>query len=296
MQGSVLLEIVVDENGWPLDIEVLSPLGFGLDEKAVEAVSPWRFKPGEKEGRPVAVRARVEVAFRLTDKGFDPKAERRRAPFNSIVARLGKTPDQKPREQDATAMGDLARQKFAAACYALGIWQTAGRGVPQDVAAGLANIQKAADQKYGPALLFIGRAAISGDSMPKNTVKGLGLVREAALLGSADAQFILGGMYQEGKDRERSKRYYRLCAASAMPECEFRLGQLLIGSPQRKEADWLQGIAWLEVARSHDFVAAQAAVTAELTKLSGEAVRSRWAASRRCRGSVDRCRGRWPAR
>jgi TonB family protein len=178
VQGSVLLEIVVDENGWPLDIEVLSPLGFGLDEKAVEAVSPWPFKPGEKEGRPVAVRARVEVAFRLTDKGFDPKAERRRAPFNSIVARLGKTPDQKPSEQDATAMEDLARQKFAAACYALGIWQTAGRGVPQDAAAGLANIQKAADQKYGPALLFIGRAAISGDSMPKNTVKGLGLVRE----------------------------------------------------------------------------------------------------------------------
>ena len=138
------MEIVVDENRFPREIEVLSPLGFRLDEKAVEAVFSWRFTPAEKEGRPVAVRARVEVSFRLTGLGFDDKTEQ---------------------------------------------------------------------------------------------------------IGSRDAQFMLGGIYEKGTavdpDQERSKRYYRLCAASAMPEWEFRLGRLLIDSPQRKEADPLQGIAWL---------------------------------------------------
>jgi len=40
-------------------------LGVGLDEKAIEAVSHWRFRPGMKGGRPVATQANIEVNFRL---------------------------------------------------------------------------------------------------------------------------------------------------------------------------------------------------------------------------------------
>jgi TonB family protein len=36
-----------------------------LDEKAIEAVTQWKFKPGTKEGKPVAVQAQIEVTFRL---------------------------------------------------------------------------------------------------------------------------------------------------------------------------------------------------------------------------------------
>ena len=64
-QGTVLLSIVVDEKGNPRDIKVLRSLGLGLDQKAIEAVEKWRFKPGMKDGRPVAVSANVEVNFRL---------------------------------------------------------------------------------------------------------------------------------------------------------------------------------------------------------------------------------------
>jgi TonB family protein len=64
-QGTVLLAIVVDVDGRPRDIRVLRPLGMGLDEKAIEAVSKWRFKPGHKDGRAVPVQAAVEVNFRL---------------------------------------------------------------------------------------------------------------------------------------------------------------------------------------------------------------------------------------
>jgi TonB family protein len=64
-QGTVLLSIVVDETGKTRDIKVLRALGLGLDEKAIEAVMKWRFRPAVKDGKPVAVAANVEVNFRL---------------------------------------------------------------------------------------------------------------------------------------------------------------------------------------------------------------------------------------
>jgi periplasmic protein TonB len=63
--GEVLLSIVVDANGNPRDIHIVRPLGLGLDEKAIEAVMKWRFRPGIKGGRPVATQAQVIVNFRL---------------------------------------------------------------------------------------------------------------------------------------------------------------------------------------------------------------------------------------
>ncbi len=64
-QGAVMLSIVIDENGKTRDVRVIRPLGLGLDEKAIEAVLKWRFKPSLKDGRAVAVSANVEVNFRL---------------------------------------------------------------------------------------------------------------------------------------------------------------------------------------------------------------------------------------
>ncbi len=63
--GTVLLSLVVDETGHTKDIHVVKPLGLGLDEKAIEAVTKWTFKPGMKAGKPVAVQAQIEVTFRL---------------------------------------------------------------------------------------------------------------------------------------------------------------------------------------------------------------------------------------
>jgi periplasmic protein TonB len=64
-QGTVMLYIEVDENGKPKNLRVVRPLGLGLDEKAIEAVSKWKFRPGFKDGKPVTVAATVEVNFRL---------------------------------------------------------------------------------------------------------------------------------------------------------------------------------------------------------------------------------------
>ena len=64
-QGTVVLQVVVDERGLPQQIKVTRPLGLGLDQKAIEAVAKWRFKPGLKDGKPVSVWATIEVNFRL---------------------------------------------------------------------------------------------------------------------------------------------------------------------------------------------------------------------------------------
>jgi protein TonB len=63
--GTVVLQLVVDSNGHARDIRVVRSLGLGLDEKAIEAVNKWRFKPGYRNGQAVAVQATIEVNFRL---------------------------------------------------------------------------------------------------------------------------------------------------------------------------------------------------------------------------------------
>lgn len=64
-QGTVTLLVIVDEKGNPKDVKVIRPLGLGLDQKAIEAVEKWRFRPGMKDGKPVPVQATIEVNFRL---------------------------------------------------------------------------------------------------------------------------------------------------------------------------------------------------------------------------------------
>jgi protein TonB len=64
-QGSVLLWLVVGPEGRPHNIRIQRSLGMGLDEKALAAVSTWRFQPATLNGQPVAVEVNVEVSFRL---------------------------------------------------------------------------------------------------------------------------------------------------------------------------------------------------------------------------------------
>ncbi|HEX5228489.1 MAG TPA: energy transducer TonB [Bryobacteraceae bacterium] len=64
-QGIVVLEIEVDSSGNVGAVRVQRGLGLGLDEKAIDAVSHWRFHPGVLNGKPVATEARVQVHFQL---------------------------------------------------------------------------------------------------------------------------------------------------------------------------------------------------------------------------------------
>jgi TonB family protein len=61
LEGTVVLRGRIGEDGLAHDLEVLEPLGLGLDEKAIEAVKQWQFQPAVVTGR-------IAVDFRLTTK------------------------------------------------------------------------------------------------------------------------------------------------------------------------------------------------------------------------------------
>lgn len=197
VQRDVLLRLIVGKDGVPRDVELVSPLSFGLDEEAIACISQWRFKPAMKDGHAVSVFAEVWISFRLNND-FDEKAEQARSRFNGIVSRLQNQPGGKPTESQIAALQDLAKHKLPAAQYVVGTWEVKGDFMPKDVDAGLKNINMAAHKKYGPALFFIGRLKFEGTLLPKDPGSGLSAMHEAAELGSEKAQSTLGDMYETG--------------------------------------------------------------------------------------------------
>ncbi|HUP03071.1 MAG TPA: energy transducer TonB [Bryobacteraceae bacterium] len=73
LEGTVVLSIVVGTDGAAHELQVLRSIRPDLDQKAIEAVSQWKFEPGEKDGNPVNVRATVEVNFRLLHDPTQPQ-------------------------------------------------------------------------------------------------------------------------------------------------------------------------------------------------------------------------------
>jgi protein TonB len=63
--GVVTVSIIVDATGKPQNVRVTRGVGMGLDEKAIEAVKQYRFKPATENGKPVAVYLNVEVNFEI---------------------------------------------------------------------------------------------------------------------------------------------------------------------------------------------------------------------------------------
>jgi TonB family protein len=61
--GSVTVALVVSSKGMPKEVHVVKGLDKDLDQSTVEAVEQWRFAPAQKDGKPVAVRVSLEIAF-----------------------------------------------------------------------------------------------------------------------------------------------------------------------------------------------------------------------------------------
>jgi len=65
IRGSVVLSIVITDKGLVRDAKVVTSLDKDLDKQALKAVGAWRFEPATKDGKPVAVRVKVEADFKL---------------------------------------------------------------------------------------------------------------------------------------------------------------------------------------------------------------------------------------
>ncbi len=243
LSGRVLLRIVVTEVGTPEEIEVISPLGFGLDEKAVEAVQRWKFKAGMKDGAPVRIRAEVEVNF---DAGtFDHKEEDLRTKWNAAITDLA-VPDRKGRA--IAALQSLASKDYPPALVQTALWMKRGENLPKDEAAALARIQKAASKKYGPGMYELAMAWSRGELAAPTPDRIRKLLDQAAKSGSAPAQAELGNRYQQGngvdKNLRTSREYFRMCAADGFGACQLHLGAMLLAAGD----DTVQGTAWVQLA------------------------------------------------
>lgn len=64
-EGTAVLYAEIGLDGVPRNLRIMRGVGLGLNGKAVEAVSQWRFKPGMKDGNPVVVAATIEINWRL---------------------------------------------------------------------------------------------------------------------------------------------------------------------------------------------------------------------------------------
>lgn len=105
LEGSVLVSVIVDENGSVRDMRVRRSLGLGLDEQALGTIQAWRFQPGTKDGQPVAVAVNVEVFFKVLR---DPREWRLQGvdfatPHGATRPRVAKAPYPAPSGVEETA-------------------------------------------------------------------------------------------------------------------------------------------------------------------------------------------------
>lgn len=65
LQGEVVINCVIGADGRPTRLKVIRPLGLGLDEKAMESLRNWKFKPAMEGGKPVPVEINIAVNFQI---------------------------------------------------------------------------------------------------------------------------------------------------------------------------------------------------------------------------------------
>ena len=118
MSGALtrMREVIVNERGHATNVSVISPLGYGLDQRAVAAVRRWEFSPGLKDGNPVKTVTLVEVEFRFPGTWFDDKNEKRRSAFNVAITNIARS---RQTEDAVKTLEELSRQKYLPAMHVL---------------------------------------------------------------------------------------------------------------------------------------------------------------------------------
>jgi len=270
IQGTVVVQLVVTEKGRAADIQVISPLGYGLDENAIAAIQKWQFVPGLKDGAAVGIRATIEVNFRFLGIAFDEGYEHQRTQFNVALQSLKR--EQPAKNRAVESILKLGQQHFPAALYLVGMWETTGENAPavaQDPEAGWAKIEQAAKKNYGPAIYRLAKRSFDDST---SSIKTWDNLRRAALLGSREAQYFLGDRYQNGQGLDASadsaKHYFRLCAAQGEPQCQYRLARLMYDAPNRPDYEYEQALAWFGLAADQGIADARGVVERETPNLT----------------------------
>jgi TonB family protein len=67
IEGSVVLDVGIDETGRVIDVQVTRGLPFGLSDAAAQAVRQWTYRPARGPGGPIPSRKSVRILFTLRD-------------------------------------------------------------------------------------------------------------------------------------------------------------------------------------------------------------------------------------
>ncbi|MFZ0394668.1 MAG: TonB family protein [Terracidiphilus sp.] len=83
--GMSMYHVVVEPDGKPGEIAIGRPIGFGLDESAVDAIRKAKFDPAIRNGKPVPVVLDVVVEFRIYSKLTDRAGAKRTGPQQPVL-------------------------------------------------------------------------------------------------------------------------------------------------------------------------------------------------------------------
>jgi len=152
------------------------------------------------------------MQFRITGPYLNEKMEKLRKEFRAIVQRLSRSTDETPSAKDAGAMRDLAESDLPEANYMVGPWQLNGKGVWPDKAAGLTDIQEAADEQYGPALFFLGNAKLHGDFCQRIRPRGSNWLAKRRWWAAGKRSSCLGKcMWEAAQTRTKRRSIFIVC-------------------------------------------------------------------------------------
>jgi hypothetical protein len=228
-----------------------------------------------RDGIRLRVGEDVTVNFSLEREQLGPRERKLRAALWDV-----QSPDPLRAEQALKTIQNMADHKHPAAMYVIGKWSEQGYLVPKDPDKAFALLKKAAEANFSAALYEMGIRYVNGNGVPKDEAKGLEMIRRGAVLGSVEAQFHLAASYEFGenfpKDEARARQYFRMCATRGEALCQVRIALLLLKRPEKTERDYLQALAWLDLAAEQGVAGAVTLRDRERPKLTAN--QSQWVA------------------
>jgi TonB family protein len=259
LSGKALLSLVVDIDGRPKDIKVVSPLADGLAEQAIKAVSKWRFQPATKNGVPVATGARVEVNFRICTScigGVDATYERlesARSIYNTGIHQLRGDLDKKDVNAAFASMQHAASLDYSPAEVVLGLFYLAGTGTAADATKAADWFDRAAAQGDAQGEYLLGRLYETGNGTKANLPEALRLYLKAAGKDLPEAQCAAGMLLEAGKgvsqDVAQAVKWYRKSAEQGFPRAQYQLAKVYWSGADGKQ-DQVKALAWALIANT----------------------------------------------
>jgi TPR repeat protein len=232
----------------------------GLEQKAIECVQKWRFKPGLKNGSPVPVTVSIEVNFRLDRSKISSaefnKIEGTRTEYNLGVAALSGKEGRPDYGRALEAFRKTARDGYAPAQLALAKMYLDGVGVQRDPRIAAEWCAKAAKQGLLEAEFMSGLMAANGDGMAQNPSGAANWYKKAAAQGHPKAQLNLGLAYETGTgvrlDQAQALKLIRSSAEQGLAQAQYWLGlRYRDGAGVPKDA--VAALVWFTAAAAQSF-------------------------------------------